>query len=132
MSNFAADIARFATKVGISLDAAHSKICLDLFRSLVMKSPVDTGRFRGNWQIGVGAVNLDMSSEVDKAGGRVLANGTMTLLSVKAGGIIYLTNSLPYAIRLEYGSSQQAPQGMVRITMVEHRSNLTSILAGLN
>ena len=35
-----------------------------------------------------------------------------------AGNVVYLTNNLPYAQRLEYeGWSKQAPAGMVRVNM---------------
>ena len=132
MSNFALDIARFATKVGISLDLAHRKICLDLFTSLIRKSPVDTGRFRGNWQLGYMTVNVATDSPVDKSGGHAMARAFEFMAPMKAGGIIFLTNSLPYAMPLEYGSSLQAPQGMVRITIIEHQSNLATLLAGIN
>ena len=38
----------------------------------------------------------------------------------RAGQTIFITNSLPYAYRLEYdGWSRQAPAGMVRVTVVE-------------
>jgi hypothetical protein len=32
---------------------------------------------------------------------------------------IYLTNNLPYIKKLEYGSSQQAPRGMARVTIAD-------------
>jgi len=33
------------------------------------------------------------------------------------GDIVYLANNLPYAQRLEDGWSQQAPEGMVKLTV---------------
>ena len=30
---------------------------------------------------------------------------------------IYISNALPYALPLEYGHSQQAPNGMIRVTV---------------
>ena len=36
-----------------------------------------------------------------------------------AGGVTYLSNSLPYAVPLENGWSKQAPQGMVKLTAQE-------------
>ena len=46
-----------------------------------------------------------------------LANATNTLLSSKIGKYIYIQNNLDYALKLEYGASKQAPQGMVRINV---------------
>ena len=39
--------------------------------------------------------------------------------NLKAGGIYYITNNVPYIMRLEYGSSKQAPAGMARITVAK-------------
>jgi hypothetical protein len=56
------------TKADVNL--VHRKVCLDLHKSLVMKSPVDTGRFRANWQVGVGAINSAPTPRWIKAGRR--------------------------------------------------------------
>lgn len=37
------------------------------------------------------------------------------------GDVVYLTNSLPYAQRLEHGWSKQAPRGMVRLSAIEFK-----------
>jgi len=34
----------------------------------------------------------------------------------KVGQVFYYTNSMPYALKLEYGHSDQAPGGIVRLT----------------
>lgn len=103
------------------------KVAIELMRGMVQKSPVDTGRFRGNWQCAVGAVNtLTTTSTANDAEVR-------TALSVegwKPGQTIYLTNSLPYAKRLEYGWSKQAPQGMVRLTVQEYATHLQRAIQG--
>ncbi len=76
------------------------------------------GRFRANWQVGIGAMNSDTSAAPDKTGAAALARGNAAIGTWQPGsGTIYLTNSLPYALPLEYGYSQQAPSGMVRLTV---------------
>lgn len=79
-----------------------------------LKSPVDTGRFRSNWLGAYGSIDRSTTEQtnIDSAG-RVLA-----LLSTQPikGNFFYYTNSLPYAQRLEYGWSLQAPSGIVRVT----------------
>ena len=77
------------------------------------------GRFRANWQIGIGAANESVTDDIDRAGGATIARLTAVAKAAKAGGVIYITNSLPYADRLERGHSKQAPQGMVRLTMLD-------------
>jgi hypothetical protein len=43
-----------------------------------------------------------------------------TTLGVKAGDVITLVNNLDYARQLEFGHSKQAPQGMVRLSVLEY------------
>ena len=89
---------------------------------MVEKSPVLTGRFKSNWQIGIGRVNLDVSSS---AGAGSLGRIQQGLAGIKTGETIYITNSLPYAKRLEYeGWSRQAPSGMVRLTVMEFQASV--------
>lgn len=76
------------------------------------------GRFRANWQVGIGAKNEDTSAPPDKSGNSALSRGRAVINTWQVGGgTIYLTNSLPYAKPLEYGHSKQAPSGMVRLTV---------------
>lgn len=77
------------------------------------------GRFRGNWYVSIGSKSNATSKKVDPGGGDTIARGESVLVSAKAGPPIYITNNLPYAVRLEYGWSKQAPGGMVRIAVAE-------------
>jgi hypothetical protein len=128
---FASDLAALVEKTKADVNLVHRKVCLDLHKSLVMKSPVDTGRFRANWQVGVGAINSATDSAVDKSGEAVVARAEGALQNVKVGGVIFLTNSLPYAQPLEYGHSKQAPGGMVRITVAEYEQYLANAVGSL-
>jgi hypothetical protein len=58
-----------------------------------------------------------LSDEVDPSGRKSTARIVDGAIEFKAGDTAYITNSLPYAIPLEFGHSQQAPGGMVRITV---------------
>jgi hypothetical protein len=97
------------------------KLMLEVDQRIVLKSPVDTGRFRANWNIGNGSVDDSTSMAIDPSGGATLAKSAEAINSIVINGqMIYVTNSLPYAQRLEYeGWSKQAPAGMVRITLAE-------------
>lgn len=94
--------------------------------SMVEKSPVDTGRFKGNFQTGIGQINDYAGAE---PGADAVGITRMALDGWVPGKTIYLTNSLPYAQRLEYGWSQQAPAGMVRITVEEFPQKVAEIVA---
>ena len=77
------------------------------------------GSARGNWQTSLGAPASGEVDSTDKAGVKTLAKmwGDTKLAP---GNVWYLTNNLPYvSTALEYGSSTQAPTGMVRISLRE-------------
>lgn len=75
------------------------------------------GRFRGNWMFSIGSPDNTTTDDVDPSGRNTSARIVNGALEFKAGETAYITNSLPYAIPLEYGHSTQAPGGMVRITV---------------
>ena len=75
------------------------------------------GRFRGNWMFSIGIPNNATTEEVDPTGTKSTARITAGAIEFKAGDTCYITNSLGYAIPLEFGHSTQAPGGMVRVTV---------------
>lgn len=117
--SFALDISRFVAAANGRIDIVIRKVSLDLFQRIILKSPVDTGRFRGNWQVAIGRVPQDTLEVEDKNGTATIARTTATALGVKAGDVIYFVNNLPYAERLEYGWSKQAPAGVVNAALLE-------------
>lgn len=143
---FAVDIKKFAEKCGKNADVAVRKVCLDLTSSIILKTPVDTGRARANWQtsIGtpaVGVINYEGDAgsgtqAPNSSGGSVRAIASSLDAVAKAtGNIFWITNNLPYIASLEYGLynagpntiggfSKQAPNGMVRISIRELESAL--------
>lgn len=114
---FADQVSAFTRKTEAKIETAIRKIALDVFAEVIMMSPVDTGRFRGNWQVAIGTTPSGTLEVDDKAGTATLAKAQAEALGLKAGQTIFLVNNLPYAQALEYGSSQQAPGGMIRLTV---------------
>ena len=114
MSNeaFKAAFAKVLAKAGDKAEMVVRRSMLDLQGAMIEASPVDTGRFKSNWQAGIGAVNKAIGDTGD-ALGRTRA----VLQGWKAGQSVWLTNSMPYAQRLEYGWSKQAANGMVRLSV---------------
>lgn len=105
---------RLAEKYEAKLETVTRKVTFDLFRSVVQKSPVDTGRFKGNWNVSIGTPNYTTTLTANE--GRGLGEAQKAL-SLPVGNVAYLSNGLPYARRLEYGYSGQAPNGMVRLSV---------------
>jgi len=127
MAGFADQVKKWEKKTADKLDLATRQIALQIFSRIIIKSPVDTGRFRGNWQLAIGSVPSGTLELDDKTGTATITKGTATSLGVNAGDIIYFANNLPYAQRLEGGYSSQAPAGMVALTVQEFQSIVAAI-----
>lgn len=91
---------------------------------VIKESPVDTGRFRGNWQASVNTPLKNEKQARDPSGAGAISNAGSVLQSLDAGETFYLTNNVPYAQRLEFGYSKQAPAGMLRINVERVRAAL--------
>lgn len=85
-------------------------------KEVVTLSPVDTGLFKGNWQLTVGAPTDHSLIRYDEEGTAALMDMSRNVRTFTLGQIAYIQNTVEYGYDLEYGSSRQAPDGMVRIT----------------
>jgi hypothetical protein len=94
-------------------------ISFDLLRRIVFKTPVDTGRARGNWQTSTSGSN---DSEVTGVGLDPISIAGPIIAGALPYGQITLFNNVKYIRRLEDGSSQQAPLGMVKVSIAETNS----------
>jgi hypothetical protein len=115
--SFAGDVSKWTAKTEAKIETAIRKIAIDVFAEVIMMSPVDEGRFRGNWQVAIGSIPTGTLEIDDKEGTATLNKAQAEALGLKAGQTIFLVNNLPYAEALEYGHSQQAPGGMIRLTV---------------
>lgn len=120
--SFLLDLTRFAEKTKTDLDRCIRYITLAVATDLVMLSPVDTGRFRANWQFAPDVAPSGFTDDTDKPGGATIARLTGQIEGVRAGSLFWIVNNLPYAIPLEHGHSLQAPAGMVAITVDRFQS----------
>lgn len=120
--SFSLNIKAWCDKARDRADLVVRKVALDVGSRVVMRSPVDTGRFRANWQYGVGQPNVTVTEGLDKGGTATIARIGAAAATVRLGDVIYLSNSLPYALRLEAGWSKQAPAGMVGLTVLEFQA----------
>lgn len=141
MGSFAADVRKFAHQTGISLDVVVRKVTFDLHAEIVRLTPVDTGMARTNWQIGLNSRPTGTIIEaVDRGAGRkgssraalvVASREAGKVNQIRAGGINYIVNNMPYIMRLEYGSSRQAPQGMARRTVATFQAIVNRVVRGV-
>lgn len=118
--SFTVDLSRLVETAKGKTDLVVKKVMLETFSKVIYKSAVDTGRFRANWIVGYSSPDRTTSLDTDKSGAGTIGRITSEITGAKLDGkSIYLTNSLPYSLRLENGYSQQSPQGMVKITLME-------------
>ena len=128
---FDLDISKFVAKTKGKSDKVVRKIVLDIGRRVVERSPVGDatywksppppgyvgGRFRGNWQHGIGDIPRSVFDTVDDVSGERIS---ASVNNGEAFSVHYIVNNLPYSISLENGHSRQAPPGgIVGLTVVE-------------
>ena len=95
------------------------KIAFDLFRKVILKTPVLTGRARANWLVSVAEPRSETVDETDKTGMKTLSEVQGVIAGWESDSDIYLSNNLPYIYGLERGRSKKAPRGMVKISIAE-------------
>lgn len=124
--SFSVDLSKWIEKTKIDMNVVIRKIALDLFSRIVLKTPVRTGRARMNWHVSIGQIRdelIDLKGEYSAAGSqqKAIAGATTKILSYSNAELaIFILNNLPYIEVLEEGSSIQAPNGMVKITLEEY------------
>jgi hypothetical protein len=130
VGSFEDDLRKFERKTTRKLTQVGRKVALELFRRVIYKTPVDTGRARANWQVTIGTPAAGTIEIDDTNGGATMSKATAASAGFRAGDTIYLTNNLPYIRKLEEGGypdgpktvggfSTQAPAGMVALTVQE-------------
>jgi len=111
-------------------ELALKAISMELFKKVIMRTPVKTGRARGNWNVSIGYPREYTLKGEDKSGGATVTKMAERIdKKAELGKSIYLTNNLPYIQKLEYGSSKQHNgEGMVRISLQEIRNDIPNIV----
>lgn len=121
----------------------HRAIALEALSRVVLKTPVDTGRARGNWQVTQGTPATGTVETEDPSGSATISKGSGEALAARPFTITWISNNLPYIEVLEFGQfkppnpgpskqkrqrgkvlvkdgfSVKAPEGMVRVTVME-------------
>lgn len=113
---------QFCQQAPQEVTLVRNAIILELFSSVILDTPVDTGQARGNWQTCAEQPATHPIDRKDPQGATAIAQIAPQLK--KANATVFLTNHLPYVEALEFGSSQQAPAGMVR----KNRARLVRLL----
>lgn len=109
---------------------AGRKLCAELTQKVVERTPVDTGEARGGWNPALNTLDFTADGALDPTGANVLLEAGNVIAQMQAGDEYSLANAVGHIGNLEYGSSQQAPSGMVGVTIAEAPSTWREIIQG--
>lgn len=117
MGSFTEDLKRFGAKTEKAISMVVRKIVLDVHRRVVMRSPVDVGRFRANNQISLNDLPSSSTLAFDKNGAATIRKGEVVMATFDLGDTVFIYNNVAYALPIEYGHSKRAPGGVYRISI---------------
>jgi hypothetical protein len=117
MSKFTLDIQAYVAKAKKNPETVMRSVSLKLFSAIIKGSPVKSGRFRMNWQTTGVTPATGLIAGVDPTGNKAVNSAATYITNSPNWYQFTLTNNLPYAERLEYGWSKQAPTGIVRVNI---------------
>jgi len=144
VSTFALDLAKFAEKAKERADEAVGAVVVGIAAELDRRSPVGDatywknpppkgyvgGHFRANWQLSIGSMPSGEVPGVDPTGAATQARILAVVPDDASGHVYYIANNVPYAQRIEYGWSRQAPEGLVGLTVLKFREIVENAVAG--
>lgn len=135
LRQFVAEVRKFNGDVPELVRKRTQLIALEALRRVVLKTPVDTGRARGNWQVSTGTPARGVLAVEDPGGGVAISRGQAAIAAIPPFANVYIANNVEYILVLEEGGfpdppkggsgktaggfSIQAPNGMVAVTLAE-------------
>lgn len=94
------------------MSQVQRKLLLGALKRIVKRTPVDTGRARGNWQVSQGVPAASVVDITSKNGVTANAIGDSVIAGLAPFSLAFITNNLPYIRVLEYG--EYPPPGTAR------------------
>jgi len=125
--SFASDMKKWAAKTKMSEETAIRSATISISSEIMDRTPVATGRLRGNW---IPSINAPIIKQTDNT--TPLKAEMQATAAQATGKVFYLVNSLDYARKIEYEgwSKIKAPQGMVRISVQNFKEALRKAIKG--
>ena len=120
ITSFNQDLKKLAKHMDATTEQLGRSIALDLFGRIVIKTPVDTGRARGNWQTNVGTPILSVTENTSEP--------SATFKRGDGYKVMYITNNLPYIGVLEDGGVSRPPHHMIKRSLSEVERGVKNVL----
>lgn len=133
LNEFELDLKAFGKSIETDLSIVLKKTALDLFKKIVKKTPRETGRAQASWIMSQQIPNTSYVAPKLEKGKKYSISEALSnakLGDVYPYSIIFITNNLEYIEALELGHSSQAPQGMVRMSLIELENELKQAIGG--
>lgn len=122
------NIKELARRYGMAIKEVQRQLVFSIYNNVCKRTPVDTGRARGNWNISVNKLDGDYDENRTE---QQYTSPSQLPAAENNDDTFYIYNNLPYITKLEYGGytdkpetektvngfSKQAPQGMVGVTL---------------
>ena len=116
-NDFAKQIEAWTNKTNDALLALFRESVIEIGTRLISRTPIKTGRAQGSWE---STINAPASGEAPhRDPDAAIAELHEMAARLTLGDVANIFSTLNYMPELEYGRSQQAPAGMVRITAAE-------------
>jgi hypothetical protein len=116
----------FEKRVFNILEEHIKEVSFKVLRGVVIRTPVDTGRLRGNWQVGINSSPVGEkpgpfgnTQSPFPAAQTVISSGKSVIDKTnKQTKSVYIVNNLPYATAIENGhGAKNGPGVMVAATL---------------
>lgn len=132
---FERDLEKFADDLEVDVMTVIRKVVLSILEGVTKRTPVDTGIARASWQVSINTerqsmVDIERTYTPDQAT-QIVRRKYYKTSRLKPGDQVLIYNNIPYIVYLEYGSSDQAPNGMLRVTVQEAKQKLDRLMKGI-
>ena len=124
---FELDVREFAKQTEINLETVVKRVSFDVYNKAKKNTPVGTGRARGSWNISEEYADLSSLPQGQYPSGTSNAVG-----NISGKEEVHVSNNVEYIDVLDQGSSRQAPQGIVDITVAQVEAELAVIIGKLD
>ena len=110
-----------------------NKVALYLVKELTLVTPVDTSKALSNWQLSkTGKPSKELQAYVSGSRGSSFGassaatqlEATQNIKGRKLGQTVFISNLADYIVKLNSGSSRQAPAGFVESAVLKARNNI--------
>jgi len=101
-------------EVNKSLVDSLQAVAFRLYRGFILRTPVETGRLRNGWVIGINGINTSDTKSGEEFKIRAVK---------KATDVINISNNVPYIMYVEDAVNRNAPPGAIIQATITQENN---------